>query len=339
VPGLGTSFGRGGATGFQQDLQNSDCILIAGGNFAEAHPVGFRWIMRARERGAKVIHVDPRFGRTSASSDLYVPIRAGTDIAFFGGLIRHVLETSSYFEQYVVHFTNASTIIGEGFADTEDLGGVFSGFDPATGTYDRSTWMYEGAEDASASGMREHGTQAFSEHTGAGVRTESVAREPTLQHPRCVFQLLRKHYARYTPAMVSEICGIPEARFHQVARTLIENSGRERTTALCYANGWTQHSIGAQMIRAGAVLQLLLGNIGRPGGGIMAMRGHATIQGSTDIPTLGARRRRRRRPARRERSSRAGGSACRPRRQTLGREPARRRHARRRRYPPPRLTP
>ena len=135
---------------------------------AEAHPVGFRWVMRARERGAKVIHVDPRFGRTGASCDLHVPIRAGTDIAFLGGVIRHVLETESYFKEYVLHYTNASTIIGEEFRDTEDLGGVFSGFDPETGTYDRSSWMYEGGEVASAAGMREHATQAFDEHTGAG---------------------------------------------------------------------------------------------------------------------------------------------------------------------------
>jgi formate dehydrogenase major subunit len=242
--------------------------------------------MRARERGAKVIHVDPRFGRTSASADVHVPIRAGTDIAFLGGIIRHVLETESYFREYVLHYTNASTIIGEEFADTEDLGGVFSGFDPETGTYDRSTWMYEGGEVASAAGMREHATQAFNEHTGAGMLEGPVHRDETLQHERCVLQLLRKHYARYTPEMVSQICGISEAQFHEVARTLIENSGRERTTALCYAVGWTQQSLGVQIIRTGAILQLLLGNIGRPGGGIMAMRGHATIQGSSDIPTL-----------------------------------------------------
>jgi formate dehydrogenase major subunit len=253
---------------------------------AEAHPVGFRWVMRARERGAKVIHVDPRFGRTGASADVHVPIRAGTDIAFLGGIIRHVLETESYFKEYVLHYTNASTIIGKEFADTEDLGGVFSGFDPGTGTYDRSSWMYEGGEVASAAGMREHSTQAFDEQTGVGLLEGPIHRDQTLQHERCVFQLLRKHYSRYTPEMVSQICGIPEKQFFEVAQTLIENSGRERTTALIYAVGWTQQSLGVQIIRTGAILQLLLGNIGRPGGGIMAMRGHATIQGSSDIPTL-----------------------------------------------------
>ena len=242
--------------------------------------------MRARERGAKIMHVDPRFGRTGASADVHVPIRAGTDIAFLGGIIRHVLETESYFKEYVLHYTNASTIINEKFADTEDLGGVFSGFDPDTGTYDESSWMYEGGEVASVAGVREHATQAFDEHTGVGLLEGRIPRDETLQHERCVFQLLRKHYARYTPEMVSQICGISETQFHEVAQTMIENSGRERTTALCYAVGWTQQSIGVQIIRTGAILQLLLGNIGRPGGGIMAMRGHATIQGSSDIPTL-----------------------------------------------------
>jgi formate dehydrogenase major subunit len=242
--------------------------------------------MRARERGAKVIHVDPRFGRTGASADLHVPTRAGTDIAFFGGLIHHVLETESYFKEYVQHYTNASTIIGEEFADTEDLGGVFSGFDPETGTYDRSTWIYEGGEVAAVAGAREHATQAYDAQTGVGLLQGEVHRDETMQHPRCVLQLMRRHYARYTPEMVSQVCGIPEDQFLTVAQTLIANSGRERTTALCYAVGWTHQSIGVQIIRAASILQLLLGNIGRPGGGIMAMRGHATIQGSSDIPTL-----------------------------------------------------
>ncbi len=286
MPGLGTSFGRGGATSFQQDMQFADCVLIQGSSLAEAHPVGFRWVMKARERGARVIHVDPRFSRTSAVADTHVPIRAGTDIAFLGGLIRHVLETESYFREYVLRYTNASTIITERFADTEDLGGVFSGFDPETGTYDRSTWMYEGGEIASAAGMREHASQAFDENTGAGLLEGAVQRDETLQHPRCVFQLLRKHYGRYTPEMVERICGIPQDLFHEVAGALVENSGPERTSTLCYALGWTQQAQGVQMIRAGAVLQLLLGNVGRPGGSVMAMRGHAAIQGSSDIPTL-----------------------------------------------------
>jgi formate dehydrogenase major subunit len=253
---------------------------------AEAHPVGFRWVMKAKERGATVIHVDPRYSRTSALSDVYVPIRAGTDIAFLGGLIRHVLETESYFKEYVLHYTNASTLIREDFRDTEDLGGVFSGFDPESGTYDRTSWMYAGAEGASGAGQREHSSQAFEEQTGAGMKTASLQRDETLQHPRCVFQILRRHFARYTPDMVERVCGIPPELFAKVADALVRNSGRERTSAVVYAVGWTQHSVGVQIIRAASILQLLLGNVGRPGGGLMAERGHASIQGSTDIPTL-----------------------------------------------------
>jgi formate dehydrogenase major subunit len=253
---------------------------------AEAHPVGFRWVMKARERGAKVIHVDPRFGRTSAMADVHVPIRAGTDIAFLGGLIRHVIETESYFRDYVVNYTNAATLINEDYRGPEDLDGVFSGYDPETGLYDPASWMYEGGEMAAAAGIREHSTQAFDEETGAGMLTGRVRNDPTLEDPRCVFQILRRHFARYTPELVTRVCGISEEQFHDVARALIENSGRDRTTALCYAVGWTQHTSGVQIIRAASILQLLLGNIGRPGGGIMALRGHASIQGSTDIPTL-----------------------------------------------------
>ncbi len=253
---------------------------------AEAHPVGFRWVMKAKERGARVIHVDPRFSRTSELADLHVPIRTGTDIAFLGGLIRHVIETESYFKEYVVNYTNASTIIDERFRDTEDLEGVFSGFDPETGTYDISTWGYEGGQLAAAAGVREHATQAFSDKTGAGMLVGDAKSDETLEDPRCVFQIVRRHFSRYTPEMVQQVCGISESDFMAVADALISNSGRERTSAFIYALGWTQHSEGVQMIRAAAILQLLLGNIGRPGGGIMAMRGHASIQGSTDVPTL-----------------------------------------------------
>jgi formate dehydrogenase major subunit len=253
---------------------------------AEAHPVAFRWVMKARERGATVIHVDPRFSRTSAMADLHVPIRAGSDIAFVGGLIRHVIETESYFKDYVLEYTNAATLINEKFQDTEDLGGWFSGWDPETGTYDPTTWTYEGGGVPSAAGRREHSTQAFSEKTGAGMMVGNAKSDPTLQHPRCVFQILRRHFERYTPEMVERVCGVTQEQFLQVAETLTRNSGPDRTAALCYAVGWTQHTAGAQMIRAGAILQLLLGNIGRPGGGVVALRGHASIQGSTDIPTL-----------------------------------------------------
>jgi formate dehydrogenase major subunit len=253
---------------------------------AEAHPVGFRWVMKARERGAKVIHVDPRYSRTSAMSSVHVPIRAGSDIAFLGGLIREVLERDAYFEEYVLNYTNAATIVNERFRDTEDLGGYFSGWDPETGTYDPVSWQYEGGAVAASAGQREHTAQSFVESTGAGMMLGGVKSDPTLQDPRCVLNLLRRHYARYTPETVAQVCGIPQEQFFEVADALIENSGRERTSAICYAVGWTQHTAGVQMIRAAAVLQLLLGNIGRPGGGIVALRGHASIQGSTDIPTL-----------------------------------------------------
>ena len=253
---------------------------------AEAHPVGFRWVMKAKERGARVIHVDPRYGRTSQLADLHVPIRAGTDVAFLGGLIRHVIETESYFTEYVVNYTNAATIVCDGFQDTEDLDGLFSGFDPDMGSYDPASWGYEDCVIGLSAGVHEHATQAFSEHTGAGMDLGGVRHDDTLQDPRCVFQVLRRHFSRYTPEMVQRICGISREQFMAVADALIANSGRERTGMFCYANGWTQHSGAVQMIRSAAILQLLLGNVGRPGGGIMAMRGHASIQGSTDIPTL-----------------------------------------------------
>jgi formate dehydrogenase major subunit len=261
-------------------------VWIQGSSLVEAHPVGSRWALKARERGAKIIHVDPHYSRTSAISDLYVPIRAGSDIAFLGGLIRHIIETESYFREYVVNYTNAATIVNADYRGPEELEGVFSGFDPESGTYDRSSWMYEGGEVAAAAGQREHSTQAFSDRTGAGMMVGNVRSDPTLQDPRCIFQIMKRHYARYTPEMVERVCGVSKEQFLEVAETLIANSGRERTTMLSYAVGWTQHSCGVQMIRAGTIVQLLLGNIGRPGGGIMAMRGHASIQGSSDIPTL-----------------------------------------------------
>jgi formate dehydrogenase major subunit len=261
-------------------------VIIQGSSMAEAHPVGFRWVVKAKEGGARVIHVDPRFSRTSQLADRHVPIRAGTDIAFLGGLIRHVIETDSYFRAYVLNYTNAPTIVDERFRDTEDLGGHFSGWDPETGLYDTATWGYKGGQLAAPAGVREHGTMPFEESTGAGMLVGPAERDETLEDPRCVFQVLRRHYSRYTPEMVERICGISREDFLYVADALTANSGRERTTAFCYAVGWTQHTAGVQIIRSAAILQLLLGNIGRPGGGIVALRGHASIQGSTDIPTL-----------------------------------------------------
>jgi formate dehydrogenase major subunit len=259
--------------------------VIEGSNFAECHPVGFRWVMEAKRRGATIIHVDPRFTRTSAMADIHVPIRAGSDIAFLGGIVNHIIQNDRYFKDYVVNYTNAPTLVAEDFQDTEDLDGLFGGWDPAKGQYDPSSWQYRGVELAPAAGQRE----MFSgeAHSGRGVGPgHPVERDETLSDPRCVFQIMKRHYARYTPEVVEQICGIPQDLFLKVAETLCANSGRERTSAFAYAVGWTQHSIGVQYIRTACIVQLLLGNIGRPGGGILALRGHASIQGSTDIPTL-----------------------------------------------------
>jgi len=224
---------------------------------AECHPVGFRWVMEAKARGATVIHVDPRFTRTSAAADIHVPIRAGSDIAFLGAIVRYIIENERYFHEYVVNYTNAPAIINDGFKDTEDLDGFFSGWNAEEGHYDTTSWQYT------------------PEHADLELR-----------HPMCVFQILKRHYSRYTPELVEEACGVPKSMFLRVAETLCRNSGRERTSAFCYAVGWTQHSVGVQYIRTAAIIQLLLGNMGRSGGGILALRGHASIQGSTDIPTL-----------------------------------------------------
>jgi formate dehydrogenase major subunit len=267
---------------------------------AECHPVGFQWVMEAKARGAAVIHVDPRFTRTSALADLHVPLRAGSDIAFLGGLINYVLRNDAYFQDYVLAYTNAATIVGEEFRDTEDLDGVFSGLDTDNRTYDLMTWQYEGADVQAAAGEQDEG---YEERTGAGRSIREAARgeahgaggagvsgeihtDETLRHPRCVLQILKRHFARYTPEVVEQVCGVSQDAFRQVCELVTRNSGRERTTAFAYAVGWTQHTVGAQYIRTASILQALLGNIGRPGGGILALRGHASIQGSTDIPTL-----------------------------------------------------
>jgi len=277
---------------------------------AECHPVGFQWVMEAKARGATIIHVDPRFTRTSAVADLHVPIRAGSDIAFLGALVNHVLTGEHDFRDYVLTFTNAAAILREDFQDTEDLDGLFSGFDKDSGHYDPTSWQYAGTSVNAAAGQRdsqyderveksdESGSDAESSsgskesargHSyGSGGATfgGEPERDETLQHPRCVYQVLKRHFARYTPEMVETVCGIPQELFHKVADALVSNSGRDRTSAFAYAVGWTQHTVGVQYIRTAAILQLLLGNIGRPRGGILALRGHASIQGSTDIPTL-----------------------------------------------------
>ena len=307
MPGLGATFGRGAATQYLQDLGNSDAILIMGSNMAEAHPVGFRWPMKAKAKGARLIHVDPRFTRTSALCDQHVQIRAGSDIAFLGALVNYVLTNERWFKEYVLAYSNAATIVDERFQDTEELDGLFSGYDAEARDYDPSEghWSYKQPEGADkgeddtrgkssgkSQGVHGHGIEggASTHNSLQGQSTESQAgtiqRDETLQDPNCVMQLLRRHFARYTPELAAEICGCTPEQIVKVAETLCDNSGRERTAAICYAVGWTMHTTGVQIIRTASILQTLLGNMGRPGGGIMALRGHASIQGSTDIPTL-----------------------------------------------------
>ncbi len=262
-----------------------------GSNMAEQHPVGFQWVVEAKERGAQVIHVDPRFTRTSAIADRHVPLRPGTDIAFLGGIINHILSNGLEFREYVQHFTNAPVILKEELRDTEQLAGFFSGWRQDDELYEVESWGYRGTEGELTAGKSEQsgdvsGDQAHGAHGMDLPHGRPPEVDMDLQHPMCVFQVLKRHFARYTPEEVERVCGVPRDRFLAVADALAANSGPERTSAIAYAVGWTQHTTGVQIIRAASIVQLLLGNIGRPGGGIMALRGHANIQGSTDIPTL-----------------------------------------------------
>jgi formate dehydrogenase major subunit len=239
------------------DIKNADVILAMGGNPAENHPCGFKWYIEAKKtRGAKIVVVDPRFTRTAAVADLYSPIRTGTDIAYLLGIIRYAIENKRYHEEYVKLFTNASYLIGEKYGFDE---GIFTGFDDKTTTYDKAAWGYE-----------------------ADPKTKAYAIDPTLENPRCVFQLLKKHVARYTPETIEKICGTPKETFLKVCDVVTSTYTPERAGTITYALGWTQHSTGVQMIRCAAMLQLLLGNVGRPGGGVNALRGHSNIQGATD---------------------------------------------------------
>ena len=257
---------------------------------AENHPVGFQWVVEARERGAKIIHVDPRFTRTSAMADIWVPLRAGTDILFLGGLIRYTIENDKYFREYVQHYTNGPMILREDFRDTDDLDGVFSGWDEEKKQYQPQSWLYQGSEEKDSGSQQPGHSPAGGGHGkdrgGEAAKMIEYNADPAMEHPRCVFQILRRHFARYTPEMIEQHAGVPQKLFLKVAEAFCNASGPEKTAAICYAVGWTQHSKGVQIVRAAAILQLLLGNIGRPGGGILALRGHASIQGSTDIPTL-----------------------------------------------------
>lgn len=262
------------------DIKNTDMMLIMGGNPAENHPCGFKWAIEAkRVRNAKMIVVDPRFTRTAATADLFLQIRAGADIAFLGGLIRYAIESNRLAREYLLHYTNAAFLIKEGFKLPED--GLFSGFDPITREYDNSTWNYEGGQAE----VVKPAADATYPNPDAKLPPD-VIYDLTLQHPRCVFQLLRKQYSRYTPEMVERVTGIPRDRFLKAAElfTSVRKDGdMKKAATIIYAVGWTQHTFGSQIIRAAAILQLLLGNVGRAGGGVNALRGHSNIQGATDM--------------------------------------------------------
>jgi len=240
------------------DLRNADVILVMGGNPASNHPVSMKWIMKAKERGAKLIVVDPRFTQTAAKADLYAPIRSGTDIAFINGMIKYIIENNLYFKEYVVNYTNASFLVNPDFKMPGELDGVFSGYDKKTGTYDKKTWSFQ---------MDEKGLPKT---------------DPTLKDPRCVFQLLKKHVSRYTPEAVSNITGTPKDKLIEVYKLFGSTGKPDRVGTECYAMGWTQHTVGVQNIRDFTIVQLLLGNMGMAGGGINALRGESNVQGSTD---------------------------------------------------------
>jgi formate dehydrogenase major subunit len=300
------------------DIKNTDMMLIMGGNPAENHPCGFKWPIEAKlQRNAKMIVVDPRFTRTAANADLFLQIRAGADIAFLGGLINYAIENNRIAHDYVVNYTNAAFIVKEGFKLPDD--GLYSGFDPSTQVYDKSTWNYqEGGNmsrraDTEPSSIADGGEQqrgktpdaptglgdaaqgparAKADGTGAStpatpaILPPNVAYDLSLQHPRCVFQLLKTHFSRYTPEMVARITGIPKDQFLKAADlfTSIRKDGDvKKAGTIIYAVGWTQHTFGTQIIRTAAMLQLLLGNVGRAGGGVNALRGHSNIQGATDM--------------------------------------------------------
>ena len=241
------------------DIKNADAVLIIGSNAAEHHPVAFKWIMKAKDNGAALMHVDPKFSRTSARCDFHVPLRSGTDIAFLGGMLRYILEKELHHKEYVLNYTNASFIVGKDYA-FED--GLFSGYDPKSRTYDRSKWAFEKGPD------------------GAPLRDES------LKHERCVFNLMKKHYDRYTLKTVSDVTGVSEQNLLRVYDTFCATGKPDKAGTILYALGWTQHTVGVQNIRTSALIQLLLGNIGIAGGGINALRGEPNVQGSTDHALL-----------------------------------------------------
>ncbi len=319
------------------DIKNTDMMLIMGGNPAENHPCGFKWAVEAkRNRDAKTIVVDPRFTRTASQADVFCQIRAGSDLAFLGGLIYYAIQNNRVAHEYLVNYTNAAFVVKDGFKLPED--GLFSGFDETTKTYNKSTWNYEqggnetgkavamvptgvagdipgGASPGATGSIKPHEAQASAatgQHSGNAQNSEghgyqaggpvgakamggapaapslppNVAYDLSLQHPRCVYQLLKQQYSRYTPEMVANITGIPQDQLLKAwdLYTSVRKDGdMKKVSTVIYAVGWTQHSNGTQVIRAACVLQLLMGNVGRAGGGVNALRGHSNIQGATDM--------------------------------------------------------
>jgi formate dehydrogenase major subunit len=263
------------------DIKNTDMMLIMGGNPAENHPCGFKWALEAkRNRNAKIISVDPRFTRTSSVADLFCQIRAGSDIAFLGGVINYAIQNNRIAKEYLVNFTNAAFVVKSDFKLPADTDGVFSGFDAGKHNYDRSTWNYAGVGGAPPSALAPGALPPL---------PEKAEYDLSLQNPNCVFQLLKKHYSRYTPEMVERITGIPKEQFLKAAElyTSVRKDGdMKKASTIIYAVGWTQHSFGTQIIRTAAMLQLLMGNVGRAGGGVNALRGHSNIQGATDMAGL-----------------------------------------------------
>lgn len=242
------------------DIKNANLVVVMGGNAAEAHPCGFKWVTEAKaHNNAKLIVIDPRFTRSAAVADYYAPLRSGSDIAFLGGLINYLLSNDKIQHEYVKKFTDASFLVND---DYQFDNGLFSGYDKDKRAYDKSSWSYQKGPDG------------------------FVLVDETLQHPRCVFNLLKQHYSRYTVEMVTKLTGTPRDQFLKICEMIAETSAPDKTTTFLYALGWTQHSTGTQIIRTTAMVQLLLGNIGMAGGGINALRGHSNIQGLTDLGLL-----------------------------------------------------
>jgi len=264
------------------DIKNSNCVLIIGSNAAENHPASFVWINKAREKGAKLVVVDPRFTRSAAAADFYAPLRPGTDIVFLGALINYAIQNKLYQEEYVKAYTNALTLVHPDYKGPADLDGYFSGFDKDKKTYSSTTWQYQTEKVK----VKVKGKDA----SGNEVEVEKEASVPkqagSLDDPNCAFALLKSHYARYTPEMVERICGTPQEQFLEVAKLFCATGAPDKSGTILYAMGQTQHTVGTQNVRAMAVLQLLLGNIGVPGGGVNALRGESNVQGSTDMALL-----------------------------------------------------